>query len=202
VAFSPNGRYVAGVQSHPSGRLIVWRVDSGTEVLRANRPPETYDLGWTPAGDAIYMVDEDGMLTTWTVPDGQRSARRSLSDQKLVNMDVAAPLVAVGGGSDTLIVMNLDRDTVQWRFNQGGFINEIAFVPNRPFVAGASGDGRLTVWNIETGEKHFSRFAHADIAYFVSASPDGEVLATVGQDNYIRLWDTETGALVREISGR
>lgn len=202
VEFSPDGRYVAGVQSHPSGRLIVWRTDSGAEVLRVDRPPETYDLGWTPTRNVIYMVDEDGVLTTWSVLDGQRSARWALSNQKLVNMDVASPLVAVGGGSETLIVTNPDRDTVQWRFDQGDFVNEIAFVPGGPLIASAAGDGSLTVWNVETGEKHFSRFAHANIAYFVNASPDGDRLATVGSDNYIRLWDVATGELVRQIQGR
>ena len=67
-------------------------------------------------------------------------------------MDVASPLVAVGGGSGTLIVTNPDRDTVQWRFDQGDFVNEIAFVPGRPRVAGAAGDGPLTIWSVETGE--------------------------------------------------
>lgn len=36
----------------------------------------------------------------------------------------------------------------------------------------------------------------------VDWSPDGSLLATVGQDNYVRLWDTETGKLVREIRGQ
>ncbi|MCS3860043.1 WD40 repeat domain-containing protein [Salinibacter ruber] len=202
VEFSPDGRHIAGLQSQPSGRLIVWRVDGGTEVLRVDRPPETYDLGWKPTGDAIYMVDEDGVLTTWSVPDGQRSARWSLSDQKLVNMDAAPPLVAVGGGSDTLIVTNPDRDTVQWRFHQGDFVNEIAFVPGGPLIASAGGDGFLKVWNIETGKQRFSRFAHDGIAYFVNASPNGDRLATVGSDNYIRLWDLATGELVLQIRGR
>jgi WD40 repeat protein len=39
--------------------------------------------------------------------------------------------------------------------------------------------------------------ADARIAFFVAASPDGTILATVGQDTRIRLWDAETGALLR-----
>jgi WD40 repeat protein len=57
------------------------------------------------------------------------------------------------------------------------------------------------VWNIDTGEQVIAQFAHDSIAYYVAASPDGQMLATVGQDNYIRLWDPETGDLVRGIRG-
>jgi WD40 repeat protein len=201
VAFSPDGRYVAGLQSRPSGRIIVWRTD-GTEVLRVDRPRATYDLFWGPEGRALYASEADGAVRKWSVPGGEAAARYPLSDQRLVNVAGALPLVGVGDESEALLVADVERDTVRWRFDQVDFVNQIAFVPGRPLVAAADGKGYLKVWNLETGALHFSRFAHADIAYYVAASPDGEVLATVGQDNYIRLWDVATGTLVREIRGR
>jgi WD40 repeat protein len=116
-------------------------------------------------------------------------------------MGGAPPLVGISTERKALVVADLESGTVRERFDQISTVNQIAFVPGRPLVAAADGRGYLKVWNLETGALHFSRFAHADIAYFVSASPDGEVLATVGEDNYIRLWDTETGALIRAIQG-
>jgi len=200
VAFSPDGRHLAGLQSRPSGRIIVWRTD-GTEVLRVERPRETYDLFWGPEGQALYASEADGTVRKWSVPGGEETARYPLSDQRLVNVAGALPLVGVGDESEALVVADVERDTVRWRFDQVDFVNQIAFVPGRPLVAVADGKGYLKVWNLDTGELHFSRFAHADIAYFVHASPNGALLATVGQDNYVRLWDTETGALVRAIRG-
>ena len=125
-----------------------------------------------------------------------------MSDQRIVNVAGAIALVGVGDESETLVVADVERDTVRWRFDQVDFVNEIAFVPDRPFVAVADGKDFLKAWNVETGALHVSRFAHDDIAYFVDASPHGDMLATVGQDNHIRLWDVATGELVREIQGR
>jgi WD40 repeat protein len=200
VAFSPDGPSLAGLQSRPSGRLIVWRAD-GSAVVRVDRAREMYDLFWGPEGGALYVSEEDGTVRTWSVPEGKEIARRPLSDQRIVNAAGALPLVGVGVESEALVVADIERDTVRWRFGQVDFVNQIAFVPGRPLVAVADGAGYLKVWNLETGTLRFSHFAHADIAYYVSASPDGSLLATVGQDNYVRLWDPTTGALVREIRG-
>lgn len=201
VAFSPDGRYIAGLQSRPSGRLIVWR-RSGTEVLRADRSREMYDLVWAADGETLYTAEEDGALYTWSVRKGKEAARRPLSNRRIVNIDVAGSLVGAGAEREALLVYDLERDTMRWRFERVGFVNEVAFVPGRPLVAVADGGGNLNVWNTDTGERVVSRYAHATIAYFVRASPDGETLATVGQDNYIRLWETTTGHLIREIRGR
>lgn len=200
VAFSPDGRYLAGLQSHPSGRMIVWRTD-GTEVVRVDRSREMYDLFWGPGGRVLYASDEDGDVRTWSVPGGEEIARYPLSDQRIVNAAGALPLVGVGVESEALVVADIKRDTVRWRFDHVDFVNQIAFIPGRPLVAVADGAGYLKVWNLETGTLRFSHFAHDDIAYFVSASPDGKLLATAGQDNTIRLWDADTGELVRVIQG-
>lgn len=201
VAFSPDGRYIAGLQSRPLGRLIVWRMD-GTEVLRVDRSREMYDLVWGIDGETLYTSEEDGSLYTWSVREGKKIARRPLSEQRIVNFDVVLPLAGAGVEGAALVVVDVERDTIRWRFDRVGFVNEVAFVPGRPLVAVSDGGGNLRVWNTDMGERIVSRYAHATIAYYVSASPDGEMLATVGQDNYVRLWETETGDLIREIRGR
>jgi WD40 repeat protein len=202
VAFSPNGQFLAGLQSDPSGRLIVWRLPDGDEVLRVDRSRAMYDLFWGPDGQTLYASEDDGSISVWSLPDGENVARYPLSDQRIVNIGGALPLIGIGVESEALVVADIDRNAVRWRFEDVDFVNEITFVPGRPLVAVADGSGFLKIWNLETGELHVSRFAHDDIAYYVSASPDGETLATVGQDNYVRFWNAETGAFIRGISGR
>jgi WD40 repeat protein len=201
VAFSPDGQYLAGLQAYPTGRMIVWQTADGTEAFRVDRPRRMYDLFWRAEGRVLYASEEDGAVYTWSLSDGTVAARRALNDRAIENMGGVPPLVGISTERKALVVADLESGTVRERFDQISTVNQIAFVPGRPLVAVADGDGDLKVWDLETGALHFSRFAHADIAYFVSASPDGEVLATVGEDNYIRLWDTETGALIRAIQG-
>jgi WD40 repeat protein len=202
VAFSPDGRYLAGVQGAPSGRIIAWRVADGREVLRVDRPRKVGGLAWGPAGDTLYAVERDGALYTWSVPGGKQLARRDLDDEQLTDLDRAGRYLAAGGEGGTVFVVDTRRDSVVRRFDPGDFVTRTAVVPDAGIVASAGGDGFLRVWDIDTGEQVAAQFAHDSIAYYVTASPDGQVLATVGQDNYIRLWTPTTGALIRAISGR
>jgi WD40 repeat protein len=202
VAFSPDGRYLAGAQSDPTGRLIVWRLSDGQTVLQTDASGGVYDVMWGSDGTTLYAGQQDGALHSWSFPEAQKTGRQSFSDQRIVNAAVRKPLAAAGGEGEELIVRTLDRDAEVWRFSDVEFVNEISFVPGRPLVAVTDGRGDLKVWNLDDGTLHLSRFTHDSIAYFVRASPDGTLLATVGQDNYVRLWDPDSGELVREIRGR
>jgi WD40 repeat protein len=55
VAYSPDGRFLAGLQSHPSGRLMVWRVDDGTRVLRFAHADIAYFVNAGSGGDRISI---------------------------------------------------------------------------------------------------------------------------------------------------
>jgi WD40 repeat protein len=71
-----------------------------------------------------------------------------------------------------------------------------------------SPDGRLLVtaddhgariWNAQTGTPLFE-LPHADSVYDAMFTPDGTRVATVGGDCVLKIWDTATGALIREVT--
>jgi WD40 repeat protein len=75
----------------------------------------------------------------------------------------------------------------------------------------ATGDGRgvVRVWSATTGEKLLQFTAHADAISRMLFSPDGGLLATVGEGGYfghddkgqhtVKIWDSSTGELVRTL---
>ena len=85
-------------------------------------------------------------------------------------------------------------------------MNAIAFSPNGNFLAAASGvtglRGEAVLWNLKTGRRAriFSE-GHRDTLYGISFSPDGATLATAGYDRLIKLWDIQTGKLLRTLEG-
>lgn len=61
-------------------------------------------------------------------------------------------------------------------------------------------DGRLIWWNLESRERVRDLAAHDLWIRRVASSPDGKLIASVADDMLCKLWDAETGELVRTLS--
>ena len=68
------------------------------------------------------------------------------------------------------------------------------------FLVSAGSDHQMIWWNRESRER--VRVApHAKWVRHLSLSPDGQTLASVCDDMICRLWDVESGKLIRELAG-
>jgi WD40 repeat protein len=79
-------------------------------------------------------------------------------------------------------------------------IQAAALSRNGKFLATASIDKTLKVWETSTGLELRTLYGHTYGANAVAFSPDGHVLASAGPDN-LKLWDVETGHQIRTLEG-
>ena len=61
------------------------------------------------------------------------------------------------------------------------------------FLASASGDRTVKLWDVATGKERTTLRGHEGMVYAVAFSPDGKALASVSGDNTVKLWDVGTG---------
>jgi WD40 repeat protein/Flp pilus assembly protein TadD len=75
-------------------------------------------------------------------------------------------------------------------------INEARFSPDGRRVLTAGDDGKVHLWDSETGEKTTPPLRHAGPVLRAVFRPDGRHVATASHDRTARVWDTATGKAV------
>jgi serine/threonine protein kinase len=81
--------------------------------------------------------------------------------------------------------------TLKPRSENSKWIPNIAFSPEGRFLAAASQDGKVTLWNVKD-RRRIGELLHGGAVRSISFSPRGVSLATAAVDRLMRIWDVGT----------
>lgn len=73
---------------------------------------------------------------------------------------------------------------------KSGRIHSVAFSIDSKFLASASQDSTVKLWNLHTGEQ-YSSFKHENPVFAVAFSPDGDLVVSGDINGYLTFWNIE-----------
>ena len=172
VAFSPEGDTVA--TAGDDQMIRTWSAQNGADL-------DTYPgqlgpvrmLAYTPDARIVSAADQNGAVVWRTVPSWHLARAIGTGDEK-------SPLV------NRVLALDFSPDG-QWLATGGG-------VPSR--------SGEVKIWKVADGAlvREITP-SHSDTVFSLSFSPDGKYLATGSADKFVKLFDVNTGKLLKSLAG-
>jgi WD40 repeat protein len=171
-------------------------------------------VAWSADGSLVILGTEDGRLHVFTARGEEVGAYGAAGKPPIAAgfagestlLSVASDGAVRAGGlvpSWTLARTIEPADPAQPPVDR---VMALAFSPDGKRLAGSGGvpsrEGELAIWTVADGrlERRISD-AHSDQVFDVSFSPDGTLLASCAADKFAKIFDVESGKLVRAFEG-
>ena len=188
------GLELPGIMKHPDG-VLAMRLVPGTDSVVTSCADHTVRVWNTMDSKVTQMIGPfAGDIYSLSVSeDGQRLLSAN-SDQRIVRLwDLSTGKEISSPQSEGQLgpLVDLKR--------QGGLLWAAAFVPGSDDVLTVGGsDARL--WDVKSGLEKMSFSPHGAVAS-ARFSPDSKRIVTGSWDNSAKVWDAQTGRVIRKLEG-
>lgn len=207
MVFSPDSRTLAAVTGYDDKELYVWDVHTEKRLHKlTGHTGSIYALAFSAKGRVVTGGGKgDTTLRMWDTHTGD------LLKTFKGHTDLVRTL-AFSPNGDTLASASSDGTLRLWNPETGhqkkilmehiGWGNDVAFSPDGEWLASVSRNDKICLWNRHTGHLLRVLTGQTGPIIAVAVSSDGRTLASSGRfpDNTLRLWNPETGELLKIIS--
>jgi WD40 repeat protein/serine/threonine protein kinase len=205
IAFSPDSKMLAS--GSRDNTIKVWNVESGIEVKTLTPGHVTsssgiYSVAFSPDSRTLASASADAPLTLWDVSRGVVYATLKGHRSQIADLTFSpdGKTLASADFAGTVRFWDLPR-TPEFLITgspTGAGVLGIAISPNGKILALVN--AFLELWDIKTG-RFIGRSSQERSAMSVAFSPDGKSLATGNFDGALKLWDTATLNVMKNLAG-
>jgi WD40 repeat protein/predicted Ser/Thr protein kinase len=196
VAFASDGRrFVTGC----NGTVRIWETASGRLIRSWDSGPSWINAVAFSPDDTLLATASAGAVRLWDADTGVLRADFSgnIAPGALAFHPTKASLFAWDG----VVVKEFDFGR-RYIFDEArGSILAVAASPDGRYLAAASADHLIRIYDSTSGRFIRSLPGHTDAVCAVAFSPDSLLLASGSSDRTVRLWSVADGRLIRTLTG-
>jgi WD40 repeat protein/transcriptional regulator with XRE-family HTH domain len=212
VCYSPDGQLLAS--GSLGGSIRLW---SGQLRSSASKPNVkvlkghsnwVWGIAFSPDGGTLVSCSDDGTIRCWSVQDGQCINVLDDHTDDILAIAVRDQLIVSASQDQTVRLWNLHGQSLKtWRGYTSG-IRALSLSPNGQTLASRGQDETIHLWHLPLDECASSSHPYQTLRRTTDAiaalsswisdlsfSPDGQALATNGQDGSILVWQVKSGSL-------
>jgi len=196
VTFTHDGQTL--VTSGYDHTVRLWNVHTGDPVAVLG-PCDDYfrEVALSPDGRIVAAASSGGRVHTWTLADLRPGPTLSGPQGKLYDLSFS---------SDGTRLASMDVAGMVWvwempggrllrRFDRGQPGDAVRFLRQSRVLAVGAEDGIIRLLDTDSGEVTEELAAAMGTVQVLATSEDGRLLAAVGTDHAVRVWDLDSGRL-------
>jgi len=222
---SPDGKWFLTIDS--SLNTVIWDATTKQSLLRLRTTDSSRARGGSHSAfspNSRLVATLGSVIRVWAIPSGEliRSIDHGTGDLQSVAFSPDGNLLATGGQEGSARIWNVATGTLVRTIRHyeppkelpRSDVSSVAFSPDGNILATVGWDGNARLWNVASGSL-LRVMPVGVIGYCGAFSADGRLFATSGDTNNanttapkrdsrpskIRLWEVETGRLVRTLEG-
>ncbi|MBD1871328.1 WD40 repeat domain-containing protein [Cyanobacteria bacterium FACHB-471] len=203
ASFSQDGRWIASGGGDFTVKL--WSLDSNSSQTLQGHRGAVFDVAFSPTQSLLASAGADNVIKLWRL-DG--SSIRTIGTQDTGDQ-FTLDIEDISFSPDGSVIVAAYKDNLMrlWDLNgrlirtfegHSNLVRAVNFNATGDRLTSADADGVIKLWDFNGNE--LNSWDHGESVQDIVYSPDGQFIASVGNDNQVKVWRVD-GELVRTLAG-